>query len=579
MGNIRFLSKYKKECILSPLFKFLEAGIELFVPIVVQLIIDVGINGNGGKEYIFKMGGLLVLLGIVGLCFSITAQFFAAKAATLFAKDLRHELFLKIQKLSFNDLDEVGNSTLINRMTNDVNLAQNTVNMVLRLVLRSPFVVFGAMIMAFTVDIKGAIVFVIIIPVLLFVIFYILNYTTPLFKEVQKKSDSILLSIRENLVGVRTIRAFGIEKEEADSFNKKNNEMFDLQIKVGKVNSLLNPLTYVIINIGIVLVIYVGGYRVNTGDLSQGDVFALMNYMSQILVEAIKLANLVILLIKGKSGLERIQSVFDIKTGDIYGNEEGRELISFDKAGKNKRENKIIEFENVCMKYSENADDALNDISFSVNEGDIIGIIGGTGCGKTTIVNMILGFYKAYKGKVLLDGRDIKDYNLNSVRKNIGVVPQKALLFKGSIRDNIKWGKDNATDEEIIKALKISQAYEFVEKKEGMLDYYSEQGGKNFSGGQRQRLTIARGIINNPRILILDDSASALDFATEAKLRKAIKENLKTTTIIISQRISSIKHADKILVLDEGKLEGVGTHEELLKTSNEYQEIYKAQSN
>ena len=565
MGNIRFLSKYKKECILSPLFKFLEAGIELFVPIVVQLIIDVGINGNGGKEYIFKMGGLLVLLGIVGLCFSITAQFFAAKAATLFAKDLRHELFLKIQKLSFNDLDEVGNSTLINRMTNDVNLAQNTVNMVLRLVLRSPFVVFGAMIMAFTIDFDSAMVFLIVIIALSIVVFGLMAINVKQVKNVQSKLESVLIATRENLKGVRVIRAFCKEREESIEFENDNDMLTKALNKAGNISALMNPLTYVMINVAIITLIKIDAVKVSQGSMTQGTVVALYNYMSQILVELIKLANLIVLLNKTLACSNRVSSVFDIVPSQTDGIKDAE------------KSNEVIRFDHVSLEYPESGEETLSDISFAVNKGETVGIIGGTGSGKTSLVHLIPRFYDATKGTVYINGLDVKEYSFENIRKKVGIVMQKAVLFKGTIRSNMEWASKSAIEDDFLNAISDAQAVEVVEQKGG-IDGEVEPGGKNFSGGQRQRLSIARTLLSKPEILILDDSSSALDYLTDLNLRKAIKNlDYNPTVLIVSQRSASIMHADKIIVLDDGNMVGIGKHEELLKTCEVYKEIYESQ--
>lgn len=557
---------YMKETVLSPLFKCIEAVLELFVPVVVADIIDKGIGG-GDKGYVINMCLLLAGIGLTGLLFSVTAQFFAAKAATGFAKRVGGALFRHIQGLSYTDLDETGASTLITRMTSDLNQVQTGVNMTLRLLLRSPFIVFGAMIMAFTIDVQSALVFAAAIPVLSAIVFGIMLVCIPLYKSVREKLDKVLGKTRENLTGARVIRAFCKEEKEIGEFEAANSVLTDEQKHVGRISALMNPLTFAVINIAIIALIWCGAWRVDSGALTQGEVVALYNYMSQILVELIKLASLIITITKAVACGNRIEAALESGEGMSEGTESGG--FSGYKYS--------VEFRNVSFGYKGGGESSLENIDFAAEKGSVIGIIGGTGSGKTTLVNLIPRFYEATKGDIYIDGIDIKDYKTEALREKIGVVPQKAALFKGSIRDNMKWGKENATDEEIYKALEIAQAKEVVDGKEGGLDYVIEQGGKNLSGGQRQRLTIARALVKKPEILILDDSASALDFATDARLRKALKELKDTTVFIVSQRTSSIRHADKIIVLDDGKAVGTGTHDELLKSCEVYSEIYNSQ--
>ncbi|MBP3603446.1 MAG: ABC transporter ATP-binding protein [Lachnospiraceae bacterium] len=564
-----YLKEYKKETVLGPLFKLLEASFELIVPLVVASMIDIGI-ANEDKGYILKMCLILALLGFVGLVCAVTAQFFAAKAAVGFATKLRYGLFAHIQTLSFSKMDREGTSTLITRLTSDINQVQNGVNLVLRLFLRSPFIVFGAMIMAFTVDVKAAVVFVVVIPLLSAVVFGIMLLSIPLFKKVQENLDKVLGITRENLTGVRVIRAFGQETGEIKKFDEQTDELKRIQELSGKVSALMNPLTYVIVNGGLMVLIYIGAIRVEAGVLSQGQVVALINYMSQILVELVKLANLIITVTKAVACGNRIQSILEIQEGM-----EQKETV--DTKDGEKADNKV-EFEHVSLGYHEGGEEALTDIHFMAKKGETIGIIGGTGSGKSSLVNLIPRFYDVTAGAVKIDGKDVRDYNLTELRDKIGVVMQKAVLFKGTIRDNLLWGNENATDEELWEALSIAQAKEFVEKKENMLDEMITQEGRNLSGGQKQRLSIARALVKKPEILILDDSASALDYATDAALRKTLKEMPGDTTVfIVAQRASSLMHADKIIVLDDGEVQEIGTHEELLKNCEVYQEIYYSQ--
>lgn len=568
---VKYLKDYKKETVLSPLFKLLEATFELFVPLVMASIIDKGI-GTGDKGYILKMCLVLVALGIIGLVCSITAQFFAAKAAVGFAAKLRHALYDHIQSLSFREIDTLGTSTLITRMTSDVNQVQNGVNLTLRLLLRSPFIVFGAMIMAFTIDVKAALVFVVAIPLLSAVVFLIMYFSIPLYKKVQSGLDRVLMLTRENLTGARVIRAFNKEQDEIENFEEENHGLTKLQMFVGRISALMNPVTYIIINGAIAALIYIGALRVDSGAITQGEVVALVNYMSQILVELVKMANLIITVTKALACAKRIENVFDIESGisETEGNISAVDGTPF------------IEFKNVSFAYSGAGENAISNISFTVNRGETVGIIGGTGCGKSTIVNLIPRYYDTTDGEVLIRGINVKQMKFSELRQIVGMVMQKAVLFKGTIRENMKWGKKDAGDEEIYEALDISQSREFVENKPLKLDEPIEQGGKNLSGGQKQRLTIARALVRKPQILILDDSASALDFATDAKLRKALKDmnenmNHTLTTFIVSQRTSSIQHADKIIVLEDGEMLDMGTHEELLNRCETYKEIHYSQ--
>ena len=567
-----YLKDYKKESILAPLFKLLEAFFELLVPLVMANIIDYGIS-NRNMGYIGKMGLLLLLLGVVGLASSITAQFFAAKAAVGFSTQLRQALFDHIEDLSFTDIDKAGTSTMITRMTSDVNQVQSGINMTLRLFLRSPIIVFGAMIMAFTIEVKCALIFVVAIPLLSVVVFGIILSTIPMYKKVQSKLDQVLGITRENLTGVRVIRAFHQEAKESDRFRENNEALSAMQIFVGKISACMNPVTYIIVNGAIIALIYTGAVQVNIGNLSQGEVVAIINYMNQILVELVKLANLIVTMTKALACADRVASVFEIGADAAYMGAQNQKLA--DKVDKSAP---FLDFKHVSLTYQGAGAPTLQDMNFTVNRGDTVGIIGGTGSGKTSLVNLIPGFYPATEGEILLEGRDIKTMSDEELRGRIGVVPQKAVLFKGTIRSNLQWGKPDATEEEMWKALELAQASEVVEGKDGKLDATVAQNGKNFSGGQRQRLTIARALVREPEILILDDSASALDYATDAKLRAALRTlEDKTTTFIVSQRASTIRHADKIIVLDDGEIAGVGTHDELLKDCTVYQEIYYSQ--
>ena len=563
-----YMKDYKKECVLGPLFKLLEASFELMVPLVMAAVIDVGI-ANGDRGYIGRMCLVMAALGVIGLVCSITAQFFAAKASVGVAAKLRHALFAHIQELSFTEMDTAGTSTLITRMTSDINQVQNGLNLALRLLLRSPFVVFGAMVMAFTIDAPAALVFVVAIPLLAVVVFGVMLWTMPRYKKVQAGLDRVLGNTRENLTGVRVIRAFGREEAETGRFETENNALTKLQEHVGRVSALMNPVTYVIINLATVVLIWVGAVRVDTAIITQGAVVALINYMSQILVELIKLANLIINITKALACASRVQGVLDTESSM-----EAPQALSNVVEQNQER----VTFRNVALTYQGAGAASLSGLSFSVKPGETVGVIGGTGSGKSSLVNLIPRFYDATQGDVLVDGHNVRDYPLASLREKVGVVPQRAVLFTGTIRDNLKWGKPDATDEELWQALETAQARDFVEEKPGGLDEPVSQGGKNFSGGQRQRLTIARALVRKPEILILDDSASALDFATDAQLRKAIRQMEGGPTVfIVSQRASSIRYADKIIVLDDGEAVGIGTHEELLKHCEVYREIFESQ--
>lgn len=572
-----YLKDYKKESVLGPLFKLLEATFELIVPLVMAAIIDTGV-ATGDKSYIMKMCMVLVLLAVIGLTCSITAQYFAAKAAVGFATKLRHALFAHIERLSFTEMDTVGTATLITRMTSDVNQVQNGVNLVLRLFLRSPFIVFGAMVMAFTIDVKAALVFVVTIPLLSIIVFGIMLISIPLYKKVQSALDKVLGITRENLTGSRVIRAFNKEDDETVHFNENNDLLTRAQIYVGKISALMNPLTYVIINGAIVVLVWTGAVRVDNGYITQGEVVALINYMSQILVELVKLANLIININKSIACGNRIQSIFEMQPSITDGSGQKVDKVRTDTADRSEEAEYAVEFSHVGLTYAGAGDESLTDIDFKVKKGETIGIIGGTGSGKSSVVNLIPRFYDVTSGFIKVDGKDVKDYPLEELRGKIGTVLQKAVLFHGTIRENLKWGNPDATEEDLNRAITVAQAKEFVDNKEGRLDFEIEQGGKNLSGGQRQRLTIARAVVKKPEILILDDSASALDFATDAALRKAIREmEGETTVFIVSQRAASIQHADRIVVLDDGKMVGLGTSEELLESCEVYQEIYNSQ--
>lgn len=562
---IKMLGKYKKEAVLSPLFKLLEALFELFVPIVVASLIDIGI-GNADKGYAVKMFFLLILLAVIGLCFSITAQYFAAKAAVGVGTRLRSVLFKKIQSLSFSELDNIGTSTMITRMTSDVNQVQSGINMFLRLFMRSPFIVFGAMIMAFTIDFQAALVFVCAIPVLAVVVFAIMLISIPLYKKSQSRLDKVTGKTRENLTGARVIRAFCREEREINEFKDLNSQLTAAQKYVGKISALMNPVTFVIINVAIVVLIWVGAIRVEQGVLTQGAVVALYNYMSQILVELIKLANLIITMTKSVACCNRVTAVLETSSTLQHTDNDTIETEN------------CIDFVNVALTYQGAGGESLTDINFSIKPGETVGIIGGTGSGKSSLVNLIPHFYDCTRGGVYVDGKNVKSYSTAELREKIGIVLQKAVLFKGTIRDNLLWGNKNATEQQLVQALEIAQAADVVASKKNGLDEVIEQGGKNLSGGQKQRLTIARALVKQPEILILDDSASALDYATDARLRKAVKGLKNTTVIIVSQRTLSIMSADKIIVMDDGKIVGIGTHSQLLDSCSIYQEIYSSQT-
>ena len=567
---LKYLKDYKLESVMGPLFKMLEASFELFVPLVMANIIDTGIK-NADQPYIWKMCGMLILLAAIGLTCSLTAQYFSAKAAVGFGTALRNDLFRHINSLSYREIDTIGTSTLITRMTSDINQVQSGVNLVLRLFLRSPFIVFGAMIMAFQVNVRAALIFVVAIPLLSIVVFGILLISMPLYKKVQKQLDRVLLTTRENLLGARVVRAFNRQQDEMKKFDEENSLLVNSQVFVGKISALMNPITYVIVNGATIILIWTGAWQVEGGIITQGAVVALVNYMSQILVELVKLANLIITISKSLACANRISAVFE-ETSSIE-DKAGAAVLAANAEAAQEQPAKV-EFASMDFAYAGSSENALSQISFRAMRGQTIGIIGGTGSGKSTLVNLIPRFYDATGGRVLVDGVNVKDMPLQALREKIGIVPQKAVLFKGTLRDNIRWGKPDATDEEIYHALEIAQARDFVDSKDEGLDLMIQQGGKNLSGGQKQRLTIARALVRNPEILVLDDSASALDFATDAALRKAIRENTKDMTVfLVSQRATTIKNADQILVLDDGNLVGRGTHKELLDTCEVYREI------
>ena len=583
-----YLKDYKKETVLAPLFKMLEATFELFVPLVMAAIIDQGI-GSSNVSYVLRMGGVMILLGVIGLVCSITAQYFSAKAAVGVSTKLKHALFAHIQGLSYTEIDTLGTATMITRMTSDVNQVQSGVNMVLRLFLRSPFIVFGAMVMAFTIDVKAAFIFVVTIPALSVVVFGIMMWTMPLFKKVQAGLDSVLGATRENLTGARVIRAFNKEQEEIEAFERKNSNLAHMQLFVGKISALTNPVTYIIINVATIVLLYTGAVRVDEGTITQGQVVALVNYMSQILIELVKLANLIITITKALACANRIQSVFEIESGMTWEQAvtpagaaatDGHRTDEAAGTAAQTRQNAADEvvFDHVCLTYAGAGAESLSDIDFRVKKGQTVGIIGGTGSGKTSLINMIPRFYDATKGHVRIKGKDVREYGMEELREMIGIVPQKAVLFQGTIRENMQWGKNDATDAQIWQAIETAQAKEFVEQKDGKLEASVAQSGRNLSGGQRQRLTIARALVGKPEILILDDSASALDYATDAALRQAIRDMEGGMTVfIVSQRASSIQHADQIIVLDDGEMADIGTHDELLERCEVYQEIYYSQ--
>lgn len=567
---LKYITEYRKECILGPLFKLLEACFDLTVPLVMSWLIDRGISQND-VPYIWKMGGLLLILAAIGLTCSITAQYFAAKAAVGFATKLRHAVFKHIESLSFTEMDEAGTSMMITRMTSDINQVQSGTNLALRLFLRSPFIVFGAAVMAFTIDVKAALVFAVVIPLLALVVFGIMLITMPMYQKVQEHLDRLLGVTRQNLSGVRVIRAFNKEQAERESFGRENDLLTRMQLFVGRISALMNPVTYIMINGALVALIWTGAVRIDMGTLKQGQIVALINYMSQILVELVKMANTIIMSTKCVACGNRIQALLEVESSLEDGSQ------SFEENGQEVTPARI-EFDHVSLTYKGAGGESLEDITFTAEPGKTIGIIGGTGSGKSSLVHMIPRFYDATEGSVRINGQDVKSYRMDDLRQHIGIVMQKAVLFHGTIRENIRWGAPEATDEQINEALELAQAAEVVAGKPEGLDYEIEQGGRNLSGGQRQRFTIARALVRKPSVLILDDSASALDFATDAKLRKALAGLKSTSTIfIVSQRTSSIQHADKILVLDDGKLVGMGTHEELLENCSVYKEIYDSQ--
>ena len=585
-----FMKDYRKESILGPLFKLLEASFELLVPLVVADIIDVGIAA-GDSAYVLGRGGILILLGLIGLISSITAQYFAAKAAVGCSTQMRGALFRHLNSFSYKELDTIGTSTLITRITSDINQVQTGVNLVLRLFLRSPFIVFGAMIMAFTIDVKAALIFLGVIPILFAVVFGIMGITVPVYRKVQGQLDRVLLHVRENLSGVRVVRAFNRQQDERAAFHADSSVLMNTQLFVGKISALLNPLTYALINGAVILLVWTGGKQVDSGALTQGQVVALVNYMSQILVELIKLANLIVNVTRSLACLSRINAVFDQEAGMREGSYTGEKGVKTGTAGAAGADSRaadledgadgvpVVEFQDVSMTYQKGAEASLEHVSFQVWPGETIGVIGGTGSGKSTLVNLIPRFYDVSEGSVLVDGVDVREYEFQALRQKIGVVPQKAVLFSGTIRDNLRWGKKDASDEELLEALKTAQGLEIVEKKEKGLEEEILQGGRNLSGGQRQRLTIARALVRDPEILILDDSASALDFATDARLRRALRERKKEAAVfLVSQRAATVRQADKILVLDDGEVAGIGTHGELFETCEVYREICLSQA-
>lgn len=561
-----YLKNYKKESIIGPLFKLLEVCFELIVPLITANIIDVGIR-RGDLGYILARGGILVFMGVLGLTCSLTAQYFAAKASVGFGTEVRHDLFAHIQRLSYAEVDKIGSATLVTRMTSDINQAQSGVNLVLRLFLRSPFVVVGAVVMSFTISVRLSVIFLIAVPVLALIIYGIMVITIPLYRKVQKWVDQVLLSTRENLAGIRVVRAFCTQKKEQEEFEEKCSGLFGEQIHVGKISACMNPMTYVVVNAATIAIVWYGGFQVDAGAVTQGEIIALVNYMSQILLALVALANLIVSFTKAMASGDRIMEVFDLKPGIISG--EGK---------KGEDQTYAVEMENVQFSYTKDAAPALSDIHLKIRQGETVGIIGGTGSGKSTLVQLIGRFYDADQGRVKVFGTDVKDYDLQELRSKIGMVPQRAVLFHGTIRENLKVGKENASEKEMYEALKTAQALEVAESKEDGLDAMISEGGKNLSGGQRQRLTIARALVRKPQILILDDSASALDFATDARLRRALKEDTENMTVfLVSQRVSSLMHADRILVLEDGEPAGMGTHEELLKTCQVYREICRSQ--
>ena len=576
-GILSYLKGYILECILGPLFKLLEACFDLTVPLVMAWMIDRGI-ARADVPYIWHMGGLLLLLAIVGLTCSITAQYFAAKAAVGCSTRMRHVVFSHVETLSFREMDEIGTATMITRLTSDINQVQTGVNWMLRLFLRSPFIVFGAAVMAFTIDVKAALIFAVVIPLLAIVVFTIILTTAPMYRKVQGHLDGLLGLTRQNLSGVRVIRAFNKQDEEIENYERQNDILTRMQLFVGKISALMNPVTYVMINGALVLLIWVGGLRINVGDLTQGQIIALVNYMGQILVELVKMANTIVMLTKSVASARRVQDILDVKSSLEHDTTSVERLEHPENPSQSGKGGISVEFRNVSMAYAGASDPSLEGVSFAAEPGQTIGIIGGTGSGKSTLVHLIPRYYDVADGEVLVDGKDVREYTLEDLRSRVGMVMQKAVLFHGTIRDNMRWGDPDATDEQIWEALDQAQASEFVRQKENELDYELEQSGRNLSGGQKQRLTIARALVRRPQILILDDSASALDFATDAKLRQALKTLPgHPTTFIVSQRTSSIQHADQILVLDDGQVIAMGTHQELLENCDVYREIHETQ--
>ena len=576
-GILSYLKGYILECILGPLFKLLEACFDLTVPLVMAWMIDRGI-ARADVPYIWHMGGLLLLLAIVGLTCSITAQYFAAKAAVGCSTRMRHVVFSHVETLSFREMDEIGTATMITRLTSDINQVQTGVNWMLRLFLRSPFIVFGAAVMAFTIDVKAALIFAVVIPLLAIVVFTIILTTAPMYRKVQGHLDGLLGLTRQNLSGVRVIRAFNKQDEEIENYERQNDILTRMQLFVGKISALMNPVTYVMINGALVLLIWVGGLRINVGDLTQGQIIALVNYMGQILVELVKMANTIVMLTKSVASARRVQDILDVKSSLEHDTTSVERLEHPENPSQSGKGGISVEFRNVSMAYAGASDPSLEGVSFTAEPGQTIGIIGGTGSGKSTLVHLIPRYYDVADGEVLVDGKDVREYTLEDLRSRVGMVMQKAVLFHGTIRDNMRWGDPDATDEQIWEALDQAQASEFVRQKENELDYELEQSGRNLSGGQKQRLTIARALVRRPQILILDDSASALDFATDAKLRQALKTLPgHPTTFIVSQRTSSIQHADQILVLDDGQVIAMGTHQELLENCDVYREIHETQ--
>ena len=576
-GILSYLKGYILECILGPLFKLLEACFDLTVPLVMAWMIDRGI-ARADVPYIWHMGGLLLLLAIVGLTCSITAQYFAAKAAVGCSTRMRHVVFSHVETLSFREMDEIGTATMITRLTSDINQVQTGVNWMLRLFLRSPFIVFGAAVMAFTIDVKAALIFAVVIPLLAIVVFTIILTTAPMYRKVQGHLDGLLGLTRQNLSGVRVIRAFNKQDEEIENYERQNDILTRMQLFVGKISALMNPVTYVMINGALVLLIWVGGLRINVGDLTQGQIIALVNYMGQILVELVKMANTIVMLTKSVASARRVQDILDVKSSLEHDTTSVERLEHPENPSQSGKGGISVEFRNVSMAYAGASDPSLEGVRFAAEPGQTIGIIGGTGSGKSTLVHLIPRYYDVADGEVLIDGKDVREYTLEDLRSRVGMVMQKAVLFHGTIRDNMRWGDPDATDEQIWEALDQAQASEFVRQKENELDYELEQSGRNLSGGQKQRLTIARALVRRPQILILDDSASALDFATDAKLRQALKTLPgHPTTFIVSQRTSSIQHADQILVLDDGQVIAMGTHQELLENCDVYREIHETQ--